>query len=196
MSVKRHGRHVLAAGIDNAEDDSVRIVSPEVGEWSRAPEPGALVAADQPIGILEKLGRTYSIIMPSLSGVVSYDAPQHFPRPVGIGDVLFVVQQSEQGVAFAPPSQAAGVQISGLVFCAPLAGRYYDRPAPGQPPFLSQGDKITTGTTVCLLEIMKTFTRVVYGGAGLPVNARVVEIIPVSGDDVEAGQPILHLDAS
>ena len=47
------------------------------------------------------------------------------------------------------------------------------------------------GATVCLLEVMKTFHRVTYGGA--PVRVR--ELLVADGADVNAGDPLLALEA-
>jgi acetyl-CoA carboxylase biotin carboxyl carrier protein len=47
---------------------------------------------------------------------------------------------------------------------------------------------------VCLLEVMKTFNRVTYGGPALPERAKVREILIADGADVTAGDPLLALD--
>jgi acetyl-CoA carboxylase biotin carboxyl carrier protein len=41
--------------------------------------------------------------------------------------------------------------------------------------------------------VMKTFNRVVYGGAGLPDEATVARVVPTDGDDVSQGDPLLIL---
>jgi biotin carboxyl carrier protein len=41
---------------------------------------------------------------------------------------------------------------------------------------------------------MKTFTRVQYGGAGLPERARVVAVLANDGDDVEQGSALFELE--
>jgi acetyl-CoA carboxylase biotin carboxyl carrier protein len=47
---------------------------------------------------------------------------------------------------------------------------------------------------VALLEVMKTFNRVQYGGSGLPERARVLRVVPSDGDDLAAGDAILELE--
>ncbi|MBL9012811.1 MAG: hypothetical protein JNL83_01465, partial [Myxococcales bacterium] len=56
-------------------------------------------------------------------------------------------------------------------------------------------DELAPGATVCLLEVMKTFHRVTYGGAGVPERARVREVLVADGADVTQGDPLLALDA-
>ncbi len=48
--------------------------------------------------------------------------------------------------------------------------------------------------TVAIIEVMKTFNRVSFGGPGLPERVRVRAIVPRDGDDVEAGDVLLELD--
>ncbi|MBW1762694.1 MAG: hypothetical protein JRJ64_14580, partial [Deltaproteobacteria bacterium] len=49
------------------------------------------------------------------------------------------------------------------------------------------------GQTVGLLEVMKTFNRLVYQGDTLPEQATVERIVPNEGDDVVRGDVILAL---
>jgi acetyl-CoA carboxylase carboxyltransferase component len=90
----------------------------------------------------------------------------------------------------APRRATAG---SALAVRAPSSGRYWGRPAPGKPAFVAVGDVVTAGQTVGLLEVMKTFHRVTYGGDALPPRARVTAIAPADGDDLSAGDVIIEL---
>jgi 3-methylcrotonyl-CoA carboxylase beta subunit len=91
---------------------------------------------------------------------------------------------------------AAARSDEGLVFRAPLAGRLYLRPSPQKPTFLQVGDVVEPGTTLGLLEVMKSFNRIAYGGHGLPERARVVRFLVEDGADVEQGTPILALEGA
>lgn len=60
---------------------------------------------------------------------------------------------------------------------------------------MSVGDEIKTGTTIAIVEVMKTFNRVQFGGLGMPERARVLRIVPTDGDDLGAGDALLELEA-
>ena len=47
---------------------------------------------------------------------------------------------------------------------------------------------------LCLLEIMKTFHRISYGGPGLPKRAKIVAVGPADGADVEVGDTLFELE--
>jgi acetyl-CoA carboxylase biotin carboxyl carrier protein len=89
--------------------------------------------------------------------------------------------------------EAAATEIGELVFRSPTSGRFYARPSPDEAPYVQVGEIISAGHTICLLEVMKTFNRVTYGGEGLPQRAEVLAVLPADGDDIDSGQTILGL---
>ena len=175
----------------------------------RAPGPGMfvpwvaegdLVTPGSDLGELVVLGRASILVVPrseTAAGIALRLPPA--VRPVGHGDVLVELDPSLQRAAGASPAAAAsaaaaGDAAQGLVFHAPTSGRFYVRPAPDKPAFVTEGTRLTAGTTVCLLEVMKTFHRVTYGGPGLPDTARVRRVLVADGADVNAGDPLLALE--
>src|SRR5690606_4636993 len=82
------------------------------------------------------------------------------------------------------PSARAAAEVEGTVFRAPMAGRFYTRASPDAAPFVAPGDALARGQVVGLIEVMKTFHRLSYGGEGLPERARVVQLLVEDGDDV------------
>lgn len=171
----------------------------------RAPAPGwfhLLVAADHlvaqgdVIGELEILGRTVRVVAPAMRGLVKLPpGPALARRAVGYGDVLFRVATdvSIAGVD-ASAADAAARADHAHVFRAPTSGRFYGRPTPDKPAFVEVGGEIAPGATVCLLEVMKTFHRVTYGGDDVPPRARVREVLVADGADVNQGDPLLALE--
>ena len=41
-----------------------------------------------------------------------------------------------------------------------MAGSFYRSPAPGEPSFCKEGDKVTKGQTVCIIEAMKLMNEI------------------------------------
>lgn len=170
----------------------------------RAPAPGwfhVLVAADHlvtqgdVIGELEILGRMVRIIAPAVRGLVKLPpGPPLARRAVAYGDVLFRVATDVSIGSVASPAAAAAQSTQGLVFRAPTSGRFYGRPTPDKPAFVIAGGELSTGATVCLLEVMKTFHRVTYGGSDVPARARVREVLVADGADVNQGDALLALE--
>jgi len=73
---------------------------------------------------------------------------------------------------------------------SPLPGTFYRRPAPDQPPYKAEGDKISVGEVIGLVEVMKTFYEVKADVAG-----RIVKFLAENEDAIMAGQPIAEIEA-
>lgn len=185
--------------VAEATDAGIVLRSPTVGLWRGRPAPNALVPPGGSIGELEVLGAVHRLVAPpdAAGVVVGDDGGERVARqPVDTRTVLLTLDPegsvATQGLATA--ATAAGGSIEGLVFQAPLSGRYYARPSPNDEPFVKVGDEIEEGHTVALLEVMKTFNRITYGGPGLPARAKVLEILPADGDDVDEDDVLLRLE--
>ena len=170
------------------DGDRATLVAPQPGFFTPALTDGDLVAGGHAIGDLEILGRRIRLLAPDVHGLA---VSTRGPRAVAFGDPLVEVDASAQvaGRAGATTGESAAA-TTGLVFRAPTSGRYYGRAAPTKPPFVAVGDELAPGTTVCLLEVMKTFNRVAYSGA----PARVKELLVAEGADVTQGDPLLALE--
>ena len=86
------------------------------------------------------------------------------------------------GDAIPTPAQATT-----MAWCAPLYGVVPLSPAPDQPPFIGVGAAVTAGQVVCVIEAMKVFNQV-----RAEFDATIAEILVASGQEVDAGQPLLR----
>lgn len=71
---------------------------------------------------------------------------------------------------------------------APLFGVVHLQPSPGAPPFVAPGLAVKAGQTLCVIEAMKVFNEV-----RAEHDATVDAALVTSGQEVEAGQPLLRL---
>ena len=67
---------------------------------------------------------------------------------------------------------------------SPMIGTFYRSGNPDQPPFVSVGDKISKGQTVCIIEAMKLFNEIESEVSGTIVKAMVENSTPVEYDQV------------
>ncbi len=71
---------------------------------------------------------------------------------------------------------------------SPLPGTFYRKPSPDSDPYVAEGDEVSEGDVIGLVEIMKNFHEVQSDETG------VLERFLVENDDVvEAGQDIAVL---
>jgi oxaloacetate decarboxylase alpha subunit len=72
---------------------------------------------------------------------------------------------------------------------APMVGVFYRAPQPGAPPFVEEGDTVTPGQTLCVLEAMKLMNEIKSDAAG------IVRAIHVgNAEPVEYGQLLFELE--
>jgi acetyl-CoA carboxylase biotin carboxyl carrier protein len=171
-----------------------------VGLWRDAPPPGSLVVPGGNLGELEILGVLHRLRAPegAVGVVLERPGPRLARQPVAYDDVLVRLDPAASPTAAAGRTaavgEAGGAEAGGVSFTSPLSGRFYARPAPGQPAFVKPGDIVEAGRTVALLEVMKTFNRIAYGGEGMPARAKVLAVVPMDESDVEEGDVLLKVE--
>ncbi len=99
--------------------------------------------------------------------------------PVGTTAPLPVAEE------FAP----ARDEIQGHTVDSPMVGTYYSASSPGAEPFVSVGQHIAVGDTVCIIEAMKILNQIEADTAGV-----VKSILVDNGEAVEYGEPLMVIE--
>ncbi len=191
--------HVLDLLLSEA-DGAVVLRSPEVGWFTRALPRGAAVSPGETAGILTRLGISFELrIPPSASGTIASDPLDLVRAPVGYGDVLYRVSTATPAATKHTESRSAGGKAAdasqGLLLRAPQSGRFYHRPAPGEPAFVTAGSIVGDGQPVGMIEVMKTFSHVTWRATqGQPARVRVLKLAAADGADVKTGDVLLELE--
>ncbi|MBR1840873.1 MAG: acetyl-CoA carboxylase biotin carboxyl carrier protein [Alphaproteobacteria bacterium] len=72
---------------------------------------------------------------------------------------------------------------------SPMVGVVYLSSNPNSPNYVKEGDSVSVGDTVCLIEAMKTFNPVKAHKSG-----RVTKILVETGDPIEYGAPLIIIE--
>lgn len=72
---------------------------------------------------------------------------------------------------------------------SPLPGTFYRRPSPDEPVYKENGDAVTVGDVIGLIEVMKSFHEVKAEVAG-----EVVKFLIENEAAVMAGQPLVDIE--
>ena len=88
----------------------------------------------------------------------------------------------------APAAAAPEAQPEGTTVKAPLVGTFYAASAPGEAPFVSVGDTVKKGQTLCVLEAMKMMSEV-----PAPCDCVILEIPAKDGDLVGFDAPLFQI---
>lgn len=90
-------------------------------------------------------------------------------------------------VAAAAESQtdSAPTEISGHQVKSPMVGTFYRAPSPDAKPFVEEGDQVSAGDTLCIVEAMKILNQIESDKSGT-----IKKILVENGDPLEFNQPI------
>jgi acetyl-CoA carboxylase biotin carboxyl carrier protein len=94
--------------------------------------------------------------------------PAPEPRPAAVGEA-----PADDGVP------------EGTLVRAPMVGTFYASPSPDAEPFVSLGQRVSEGETMCIIEAMKMFNQIEAEASGT-----VVAILVENGQPVEFDQPL------
>jgi acetyl-CoA carboxylase biotin carboxyl carrier protein len=95
---------------------------------------------------------------------------------------VVVIQATDAATARLPEDEPADAVT------APLAGLCHLVPEVGGAPFVSSGDSIEEGQTLCIIEAMKVMTTI-----SAPRSGTVDAVLVSDGSSVEAGTPLVRL---
>jgi acetyl-CoA carboxylase biotin carboxyl carrier protein len=88
-------------------------------------------------------------------------------------------------LASSEPVAAKESVPEGEVLRSPMVGTFYSSPSPEADPFVTLGQKVTEGETLCIIEAMKMFNQI-----EAEVSGTVVAILAETGQPVEFDQPL------
>lgn len=77
----------------------------------------------------------------------------------------------------------------GHIVRSPMVGSYYASPTPESEPFVTMGQKVNQGDTLCILEAMKMFNQIEADKSG-----KIVAILCENGEAVEYDQPLFVIN--
>ena len=109
---------------------------------------------------------------------------RHAPAAATQGAAAPVALPQAESVERAAPAAAGTVTIE-----APMVGTFYRATNPETAPFVSEGDTIKEGQTLCIIEAMKLMNEIESKVAG-----RVVKILVENAQPVEFGQPLFLVE--
>ena len=106
------------------------------------------------------------------------------PAPAGVA-----AAGTAGGNAAAPDAATDSPLPPGHVVTSPMVGTFYQASSPGSKPFVSVGQRVAPGDTLCIIEAMKILNQIESEVAG-----EVKAIVAENGHPVEYGEPLFVID--
>ncbi len=89
----------------------------------------------------------------------------------------------------APAAPAASDDSKYVTFKSPMIGTFYRSSGPDKEPFVSVGQTVNKGDTVCIIEAMKLFNEIEAEFTG-----KIVKVLVDDATPVEYDQPLFLID--
>jgi acetyl-CoA carboxylase biotin carboxyl carrier protein len=108
------------------------------------------------------------------------------PAPKMRTESAGVSEDQEEAILFAPPAPAIPEAPRGTPISSPMTGIYYASPNPSSPNFVKEGDTVTAGQIIGLIEAMKVFNEIPS-----PISGTVLKVVAENGQLVQPGEPLI-----
>jgi acetyl-CoA carboxylase biotin carboxyl carrier protein len=182
----------------DAPEGELIIAAPAVGLFRGHLPEGAGVVPGQEIGTLQILARVVHLLAPEgAQGTVTRSPLGNGLHPVDYGAGLLVLGAAAQGAARTTSRTGeSGIDLKAGQFevRSPTEGVFYRRADPASPPFVEVGSVVESGHALGMVEVMKCFNQVRYGGPGLPHRARVAAILAGDASEISHDQPLFVME--
>ena len=90
--------------------------------------------------------------------------------------------------AAAVAAPAADPHEGAHIVKSPIVGTFYASPSPDAPLFVQEGDTVSVGKVLCIVEAMKLMNEIESDAAG-----KIVKVFVTPGQPVEYGQPLFAI---
>ncbi len=109
-------------------------------------------------------------------------------QPAISSNISQEVQVQEEEV-IAPVQRETPEEISGTKITSPMVGTFYASPSPTAGPFVKEGDSVTEGQTLCIVEAMKLMNEVKS-----TVSGKVKKIFVKDNESIKKGQTLMIIE--
>ncbi|HNR66809.1 MAG TPA: acetyl-CoA carboxylase biotin carboxyl carrier protein [bacterium] len=108
--------------------------------------------------------------------------------PLSQVTALKSIQPDDSSASEKSPA-AAGDNRKMLEFKAPIVGTFYRAPSPDAEPYIKEGDQVSPGKVLCIIEAMKLMNEI-----EAEVDGRIAKILVENGQPVEYNQPLFLIE--
>jgi len=108
------------------------------------------------------------------------------PVAAPVAAPVALIEPPPAPAAVTSPEEDGEDQIpEGELVLAPMVGTFYGASSPDAQPFVSMGQTVGVGDTLCIIEAMKMFNQI-----EADVSGTIVAILAENGQPVEYDQPL------
>ena len=119
---------------------------------------------------------------PAQQQVTSASAPtEQLPAPVQVHSAPQPVETKAEEKKRLEEESEAGLHI----ITSPIVGTFYRSPNPESGPFVNEGDRVSKGKVLCIVEAMKLMNEIES-----EIDGTIIKIYPQNGQPIEYGEKL------
>ena len=115
--------------------------------------------------------------------IIVASQPQQFSAPLAAQQPIAASEQTTE------PAVPAKEKTNLIEIKAPMVGTFYRSPAPDADPYVREGDSISSGKILCIIEAMKLMNEIESEQSG-----KIVQILVENAQPVEYDQPLFLVE--
>jgi acetyl-CoA carboxylase biotin carboxyl carrier protein len=175
----------------------VNIFSPSVGIYHRSPNNGDYLCPGSYIGYLSVLKSKFQLYIPDdISGRTDIDINSLREIRTGYGDPILQILSTENITSIDNVKKDkfnGNKKQEGIIIRSFITGIFYSRETPDSSPFVKVGSIVTRGDTLGLIEVMKSFNKIIFD-EGEKFGSGIIEEIFVDNDiEIKMGDPLFRI---
>lgn len=116
-------------------------------------------------------------------------APANFPIQNYAPSPSVLPQHVASNVIVEDKADAKDIPSNLVTIKSPMIGTFYRKPSPDKQNFVDEGDSITPGKVICVIEAMKLFNEIES-----EVSGRIVKVLVDDASPVEFDQPLFLVE--
>lgn len=99
------------------------------------------------------------------------------------------LQTSPQVTSPIPSPEPTHKETKGHIIKSPMVGTFYKASSPTSKPFVEEGEMVSEGDILCVIEAMKILNQITADKAGI-----ITKILVENGAPVEYGEPLFVIE--
>jgi len=175
----------------------IKILSPTVGIFHRIHNNGDYLCPGSYIGYLSVLKSKIRLYIPEdISGIADIDISSLRDIGIGYGDPILTILYTENISTVNNNKKDKfhnNKKQEGIIIRSFITGIFYRKETPDSLPFVKVGSTVKRGDTLGLIEVMKSFNKIIFDEGKNFESGTIEEIFIDNDSEIKMGDPLFRI---
>ncbi len=175
------------------------IRSPGVGKILFTIDDGVFITGGNKIGRMKILNKNFILRIPNdMAGSIRLLKNHERITYAAYNEIIFELEKSKkiENNESVIKEDVNITQTNGLIIKSFIDGIFFRRPSPDSEPFVQEGSLVKPGDTLGLIEVMKSFNKIICPDFKKGRNGFITEIYKKDESVIRSGEPLFRIKLS